>query len=121
MPTAVQAVFWSPDSELLATLAFDSLGDGRDWVRWVVYDRSGEVVSQSPRFLVTPEFGGAYLPFFDQYAQSMTLWSPDSTRFVYPGESMAGRSGIWLHRLPTGDDPPKTFYVTDGSMAVWSP
>jgi hypothetical protein len=119
--TAALAVFWSPNSEVLASLAFDSVGDGRDWARWRVYDLEGQTVSQSPRFLLSRDFVVGYLPFFDQYAESVSIWSPDSTRFVFAGESMAGDSGVWLHKLPLDGDGPKTYFVAEGVMALWSP
>ena len=31
---------------------------------------------------------------FEQYAQSMSLWSPDSSAFAYPGTSEDGQEGI---------------------------
>ncbi len=118
---AVLGAFWSRDSQMVATLAFDLIGDGRNWARWTVFDITGEAISRSPRFLVSRDFAGAYLPFFDQYAESVSLWSPDSTRFVYAGESMAGDAGIWLHRLPMDGEGPKTYFVAEGVVALWSP
>lgn len=119
--SAALGVFWSPDNELLAALAFDSVGDGKDWARWKVYDLNGQIVSQSPRFLLSRDFVVGYLPFFDQYSESVSIWSPDSTRFVYTGESMAGDTGVWLHTLPFDGDGPKTYFVTEGAIALWSP
>jgi hypothetical protein len=117
----VLGAFWSPNSEMVATLAFDLIGDGRNWARWTVFNMAGDVVSRSPRVLVSRTFVGAYLPFFDQYAESVSPWSPDSTRFVYAGESMAGDSGIWLHKLPIEAEGPKTYLVAEGVVALWSP
>jgi hypothetical protein len=119
--TAALAVFWSPNNQMLAALAFDSVGDGKDWARWKVYDLEGQIVSQSPRFLLSRDFVIGYLPFFDQYAESVSIWSPDSTRFVYAGESMAGDTGVWLHKLPVDGEDPKTYFVTEGAIALWSP
>ncbi|MFW2380987.1 MAG: hypothetical protein ACN4GZ_04440 [Acidimicrobiales bacterium] len=119
--SAVLGAFWAPNSELVATVAFDLIGDGNNWARWTVFDMTGAVVSRSPRFLLSRDFVGAYLPFFDQYAESVSLWSPDSTRFVYSGESMAGDSGIWLHQLPFDSEGPKTYLVGEGVVAFWSP
>jgi hypothetical protein len=51
------------------------------------------------------------LPFFPQYAQSMSYWSPDSTAFVY-----AADDGIWVQEL----DGARPNNVSDGSWVAWS-
>jgi Tol biopolymer transport system component len=55
------------------------------------------------------------LPFFDQYAQSMTLWSPDGEAFAYPAMT-GGIPGIWIQDID-GTDPIR---LTDGSWVSWS-
>ena len=64
-----------------------------------------------PGFAPSEPFVTGLLPFFPQYAQSMTLWSPDSLSFAYPT-----RDGIWVQELD-GGDPVK---VTEGSWVAWS-
>ena len=117
----VIAAFWAPNSELIASLAYDSIGEGRSWVRWTVLDTEGQVISRSPRLLMSRLFATSYLPFYDQFEQSTTPWSPDSTRLVFPGESMAGDAGIWLHQTPMAGEGAQTFLIGDGLMALWSP
>jgi Tol biopolymer transport system component len=55
------------------------------------------------------------VPFFDQYAQSMTLWSPDGTAFAFPA-AVNGEAGIWRQDL-SGGDPIR---VAGGSWVAWS-
>jgi len=42
-------------------------------------------------FVPSPLFAGQYLPFFDQYARSHRLWSPDSDALVMPA---VGEDGV---------------------------
>ena len=42
-------------------------------------------------FAPSPLFAGQYLPFFDQYARSHRLWSPDSDALVMPA---VGEDGV---------------------------
>lgn len=41
-------------------------------------------------FTPTPLFVGQFLPFFDQYALSHSVWAPDSSAVVLPMFSEAG-------------------------------
>jgi hypothetical protein len=96
----VVASFWSPDGRWLATL---SLADDEEGGRRVdagaallrvqarlpvlalrfVEVESGRVVDAGP-FQLSRAFLSQYLPFFDQYSRSHSLWSPDSTALVLP-------------------------------------
>lgn len=117
----IRAAFWAPNSQRIASVNFDSLGDGRGYSSWTVSSITGEEISRTPRFVLSAEFEGAYLPFYDQYAQALTIWSPDSSRLVFPGSSVGGDDGIWLHRLPEGRSEAATFKIAEGSVAFWSP
>ncbi len=109
------AFWWSPDGDKLLLLG--------------IGDRAGSLVELDPYvweageltdyrgFIPSPTFARDYLPFFDQYASSMTLWSPDSNAFTYPGLARDGRAGIWVQ--PLGEDTPEL--VGDGSFVAWSP
>lgn len=57
------------------------------------------------------------LPFFDQYARSMTFWSPDSKHFVFAQSDSNSNDGIWVIDLE-GNAAPRR--IGDGSLAVWS-
>ena len=70
------------------------------------------------RFVPSLEFSRDYLQFFEQYAQSMRLWSPDGSAFVYAGESESGESGIWIQPATRDAAPVR---LADGVFATWSP
>jgi TolB protein len=60
-----------------------------------------------------------YLPYFDQYAQSHRLWSPDGSAFVFAGTLANGESGIWLQ--PVGEEDAQPVSLGPGVYATWSP
>jgi hypothetical protein len=55
------------------------------------------------------------LRFFDQYGQSLQLWSPDSAAYVLPG-AIDEETGIWVHTIAGGEP----VNVAGGSWAAWS-
>ena len=57
------------------------------------------------------------LPYFDQYARSMTFWSPDSRQFVYTQTDANGAPGVWVADIAGNANPQR---IGDGSIAVWS-
>lgn len=110
------AFFWSPAGDKLLSL-LPELADERIWFRWGVWE-DGDSFTTSDRFVPSLEFSRDYLQFFEQYAQSMRLWSPDGDAFVYAGQSEAGTSGVWIQRAESSAEP---VLVADGVVATWSP
>ena len=109
---------WSPDGERLAWLA--GVSRQRAEVRWSFWD--GETSVASLPYRVSNQIIGAYLPFFEQYVQSVTGWSPDGAAFAFAGEIVgsgapAGNS-VWV-QLVDGDVPP--VWVAAGDVVTWSP
>lgn len=82
----VQAFFWSPGGERLATIIPAQTGDGRYFVR--VLDASGAVVAQSASFVPSSDMRTMFA-FFDQYAKSHALWSRDG-RYLAVAGRLAG-------------------------------
>jgi hypothetical protein len=80
----------------------------------IVVWREGEVTELS-RFSPHPALVTDVLRFFDQYGQSLQVWSPDSSAFVLPG-AIDGETGIWVHTIAGGEP----VNVADGSWAAWS-
>lgn len=126
------AFFWSPDSQHLAILA-PSLEqevpsarhsrlaapmpqEARLRFRWWLADMPAAdlrpLVTFQPTwfFLLT-------VPYFDQYAQSIRFWSPDSRYLVYSDQETPGQAGIWVADT-AGEEPPRR--LADGTLAVWS-
>ena len=112
---AVASFFWSPDGERLLFLDPDP-GTEQPWYRWGVWDGTSSFVT--PRFVPSPRMAGEYLQFFEQYAQSMSLWSPDSRAFAYPGTNEDGEEGIWIQ---SARPDRAAVLVADGDVVAWSP
>ena len=77
---------------------------------------SGSIVSQKT-IRVSDDFTQQVLPFFDQYALSHRLWSPDGAAVVVPVVSDDGA----VHLTTVRADGTDTRVVTDGAMAFWRP
>jgi TolB protein len=111
----VPAYFWSPDGSRLLYLIPEETPEGFLF-RWGVWD--GESSFTTPRFAPTDTFAREYLRFFEQYAQSMTLWAPDGSAFAYAGTNEAGETGVWIQPAVEGVDP---VLLGAGVFASWSP
>jgi hypothetical protein len=110
------AFFWSPAGDRLLYLTIEPRPLPSEY-RWRVWD-GGELFTGAP-FSADLSFLTAYMPFFDQYAQSMTHWAPDGSAFAYPGATLDGeRSGVWVQEVRDGAEP---VLVSDGSFVAWSP
>lgn len=111
----VPSFFWSPEGDRLLFLVPESDPD-RVWFRWGVWD--GESTFGTSRFYPSLVFGRDYLSFFEQYAQSMSLWAPDGSAFAYAGYNESGEEGIWVQPAELDREP---VLVTDGAFVAWSP
>ncbi|MEP6757903.1 MAG: hypothetical protein ABJB55_01760 [Actinomycetota bacterium] len=104
------AFFWSPAGDQLLLLTGRPGGQELRWRVW----RGGERFTGDP-FLPSPTFLRDYVPFFDQYAQTITPWAPDGSAFAYAG-LQDGRAGIWVQPL----DGPRRL-ISDGGFVTWAP
>jgi TolB protein len=111
----VPAFFWSPRGDRLLHMLPEE-DAGQVWFRWAVW--GGNETITSDRFYPSQTFGRDYLPFFEQYAQSMSLWAPDGSAFAYAGINEAGEAGVWVQTVRPPGAPVR---VMDGSFATWSP
>jgi len=48
----------------------------------------------------------------------MSLWSPDSRAFAYPGVNEDGEEGIWIQSARPDRAP---VLVAEGDFVAWSP
>lgn len=106
---------WSPDSQRLAWLT----PTGRDQFRWNFWGAESAPVftSSTQSFALTEKFGSTYLPFFAQYAQSVTGWSPDSSAFAF-----AVRNGVDEAILvQLVDVNASSVMVGEGDFVTWGP
>jgi TolB protein len=103
--------FWSPDGRSLLVL---EPTDDLSALRVLVWSDAG--TTELGRIAPHPAFLRDVLQFFDQYAQSLRLWSPNSSAVAVPG-AVDGERGVWVFPVD-GSDPTR---VADGSWAAWSP
>ena len=121
----VYAFFWSPDSEKLAYFvpfltnqaaegsqtATQQLGLQLNMLD-VKTSESRELFTYQP----TEQFANI-LPYFDQYHQSATIWSPDNNNLVLSFLSSNGSSGIAVVAA-SGQLEPRL--LAEGYLAFWS-
>jgi TolB protein len=130
----VLAFFWSPDGRQIAYLTVVEPGEdvtaqkeifrGRRALQqnnplrfrlWVADVASGES-RQLLTFLPTALYVSQFLPFFDQYALSHQIWSPDSQSLVLPVQESEADV---IYVISTGDGSAQA--VAEGSIGFWSP
>ncbi len=138
-----RAFFWSPDGARIAYLtsrlaspsvigkvpntSLRSLGglaaqraDQTDRVlelTWHVVDVESGARTTLASFAPTDDFLFA-VPFFDQYAQSITFWSPDSRYLLLAGAPLGRESAIY--RIDTTTEGDGLARIGPGEFAVWS-
>ena len=106
---------FSPDSDKLAWLTA-TIDGGRPIGRWHFWSTTDSVLTnQSFDFVLTRKYGRSYLPFFAQYAQSVTGWSPDSSAFAFAG-SIDRRQGVWIQLV---DEIVAPQLVAPGDFVTW--
>lgn len=103
---------WDPVGERLLYVTF--VDDPAPALTWHVWD-DGEVTDFEP-FTPEPSWFATVAPFFDQYAQSISLWSPDGSAFAYPA-LVDGAPQIMVQNLT--DESPVA--ITPGTWVTWNP
>jgi len=115
------AFYWSPDSTRLAAVGVDT---GARALTWSVVSVDGKTKRPLSSFVPSSDFA-FQLPFFDQYAQSTSIWSADSKRLVYGADSSADRSNGSSQGekvvVLDADGLTQAAAVANGGLAVWSP
>ncbi len=96
---AVLAFQWSPDGTKLLSLEFDRDSEVPA-ARWVVW--ADDEVRRFAEFEPTGVWTERYLPFWDQYNRSLSIWSPDGEAFVYSATSGTGPSEIFVQVVSRG-------------------
>lgn len=116
------AYFWSPNGE---RIVYARRRPGNRLGTWVVVDvasgQTNDVLDFVPSRTLTQVF-----QYFDQYALSHRLWSPDSERFVFAGSAGADAHPLLAVRYPQvyvveAKEQPSPQVVADGHIAFWSP
>jgi len=101
--------FWSPDGQSLLLLTTSETRVVPEV--WTPDGQTGYEPYFPPPTMLQDTF-----PFFPQYAQSVSFWSPDGSAFAYAGE-VDGETGIWIQDL--SEEAPTR--VSDGVWVAWSP
>ena len=101
---AIDLLQWSPDGSTLLWTERDADG-ALVPMTWT----NGETAEYAS-FRPSAEFANAYLPFWDQYDRTISLWATDSTTFSIPTDE-----GVVVHEL----DGESTTYA-DWGMAIWT-
>ncbi|HYU17499.1 MAG TPA: hypothetical protein VEQ11_02275 [Chloroflexota bacterium] len=117
---AVMAFFWSPDGK---KLAFASIDRQAQALAWFVSDSTGKSRKQVGTFLPSQD-QIRHFAFFDQYAQSHALWSPDSRYLVYTGLPAGARADPTAARrsrvfVVPADGSAEAKAIVDGNLAIW--
>jgi hypothetical protein len=110
------AFSWSPTGDRLAVLEPMYRANGPIYFRWVIWDGDDRIATApfSPGFALLDQ----YAPFFTQYAQSVTMWSPDGSAFAYPVDRPSEPTSIWIQPVEAAALP---FRVGTGSFVAWGP
>jgi TolB protein len=130
---AVYAFFWSPDSRSIAyvskynppTARLELAGlTSRQQTQAALALKVMDVKRGDTRLLLAPllptEGFLRLIPYFDQYHQSMTVWSPDSRNLViskYYEKDGDLQPGIFVVDASGKSEPRR---ITDGLVAFWS-
>jgi TolB protein len=123
----VVGFFWSPDGSQIAYIAIEREEPGttakpdpqqpRVRAQWYVYNVDTDVSNRLAPFIPTRDMI-YYLSFYDQFARSHSLWSPDSHYLVY-GEIQEGRRTIvsLIDVTQPGTTPVE---IAEGSIGIFS-
>ncbi len=123
--TGVNSFAWSPDGSLIAyfqpsVLAADEEAGTRrrrQNVLGIIESDTGRVRRLGP-VVPSVEFHGTYVPYFDQYNRSGTIWSPDSRYVLLNAQTEdENRPGIYLVDVETMERE----LIAHGHMPFWRP
>jgi TolB protein len=127
----ILAFFWAPDGEKLAVVTIEEAGDNFEARRfsrhrqdrslalvWHLVDATTGEVTRLAEFLPTQDQLYA-LQFFDQYAQSHQVWSPDSRYIAYAGVADADATPM-ISIIDTQNPTLPPQMLTEGRSAVFS-
>ena len=118
----ILAFFWSPDGSKIALVMPSS---SRESLHWRIVDSHTGTAIKDVDFLPSSDLVTA-LSYFDQYAYSHQVWSPDSSHIVFSGALPRPGSGDSPERLLShvfiwnveGRAPPVP--IAEGYLASWS-
>jgi TolB protein len=124
----VVGFFWSPDSTQIAYVTItrednntaaktSAQQQSAPVIRWNVYNVTAETTTRLEAFLPSRDMI-YYLQFYDQFARSHRLWSPDSRYFVYGEITRYGQTIVSLQDTRVPGAAPQT--IMEGGFGVFS-
>jgi hypothetical protein len=112
--TSEVSPFYQWDSGGRRLLFSTLVSDPEPALVWHVWE-NGEIQDFAP-FAPDPTWFQSVVPFFDQYAQSISLWSPDGSAFAYPA-LVDGEPRILIQEL----DKASPRDIAGGFWVTWAP
>lgn len=126
----VGAFFWSPDSAHIAYITLATPPDSatassgltaapvyqETQLAWSILDAQSGDVNRYGAFTPTQEMVYMFT-YFDQFAQSHRVWSPDSRYIVY--SELVDEEPV-VNILDTQLDDTVPMSIADGTLAIWS-
>ncbi len=91
-------------------------GELRLQLHWHIWERATNTSHLVASFVPTSSFLSV-VPYFDQYANSSTFWSPDSQSLVYTTRETASSGAVYIADA-TGKTSPRK--IGEGVLAFWS-
>ena len=85
-------------------------------LHWKVWDRTTNNSRTVATYVPTLSFLNV-IPYFDQYANSSTFWSPDSESLVYTASETSDSGAVYIADIEGTGSPRK---IGDGVLAFWS-
>lgn len=115
----VIAFFWAPNGKRLAYLALIDPKDGtaQPNVTLKLLDVGGWTPREIAAIPPTEQFMSEIVPLFDQFSQSTSPWSPDSSSFVLTLQESSTSTGVYLINL---DGASAGRRLGSGPVAFWS-
>jgi Tol biopolymer transport system component len=129
----VLAFFWSPDGQQIAFLTGALMEPGSIGragglavpsgqrrtlqATWHIVNVTSGAVTDLNTFEPSQDFLYV-IQYFDQFAQSIALWSPDSRWLVHTGHPLVGAEGVYL--TDTREPVTQPTYLGPGDFAIWS-
>ena len=101
---------WDPTGTRLLFATFES--DESLEFRWNVWEDGA--IAEGPTWQAQPVWFRDVVPFFDQYVQSISLWSPDGSSYAYP-EIVDARPVVTIRSL----DGSEAVTIEDATWVTW--
>ena len=117
----ISSFFWSPDA---TKIIYSTRPNNNGIMSWILLDIINNTESELIKFIPSDEFY-VMMAFFDQYAYSHSIWSPDSKSVVFSGNIVDQSSmepldlpdtNIYVLDISSGD----THILDKGTFATWT-